>query len=96
MEIQELVMVIVSTLAGIISLILVLLQKKGIIKPTFIQVTNGFEFTSGGTILLFSTFIGGYILFKYSKIVSVLYVLFFAVVYFLIKIVGRNKKHERK
>ena len=92
MAIQELVMVIVSTLAGIISLILVLLQKKGIIKPTFIQVTNGYEFTSGGTILLFSTFIGGYILFKYSKIVSVLYVSLFAAVYFLIKIVGRNKK----
>lgn len=92
MEIQELIMVIVATLAGIISLILVLLQKKGIIKPTFIQVTNGFEFTSGGTILLFSTIIGGHILFKYSKIVSVLYVLLFAAVYFLIKIVGRNEK----
>ena len=92
MEIQELVMVIVSTLAGIISLILVLLQKKGIIKPTFIQVTNGYEFTSGGTILLFSTFIGGYILFKYSKIVSVLYVSLFAAVYFFIQTVGRNKK----
>ena len=92
MEIQELIMVIVATLAGIISLIFVLLQKKGIIKPTFIQVTNGFEFTSGGTILIFSTVIGGYILFKYSKIVSVLYVLLFAAVYFLIKIVGRNEK----
>lgn len=92
MEIQELIMVIVATLAGIISLILVLLQKKGIIKPILIQVTNGFEFTSGGTILLFSTVIGGYILFKYSKIVSILYVSLFAVVYFLIQIVGRNKK----
>lgn len=92
METQELVMVIVATLAGIISLIFVLLQKKGIIKPTFIQVTNGFEFTSGGTILLFSTIIGGHILFKYSNIVSVLYVLLFVGVYFLIQIVGRNKK----
>ena len=92
MELQELIMVIVATLAGIISLILVLLQKKGIIKPTFIQVTNGFEFTSGGTILLFSNVIGGYILFRYSKIVSVLYVSLFATVYFFIKIVGRNKK----
>lgn len=60
MEIQELIMVIVATLVGIISLILVLLQKRGIIKPTLIQVTNGFEFTSGGTILLFSTVIGVY------------------------------------
>ncbi|MBR3600959.1 MAG: hypothetical protein IKL49_01330 [Lachnospiraceae bacterium] len=92
MVIQELIMVIVASLAGIISLILVLLQKKGIIKPILIQVTNGFEFTSGGTILLFSTVIGGYILFKYSKIVSILYVSLFAVVYFLIQIVGRNKK----
>ena len=92
MEIQELIMVIVATLVGIISLILVLLQKKGIIKPMLIQVTNGFEFTSGGTILLFSTVIGGYILFKYSKIVSVLYVSLFAAFYFLIQIVGRNKK----
>lgn len=92
MEIQELIMVIVAALAGIISLILVWLQKKGIIKPTFIQVTNGFEFTSGGTVLLFSTIIGGYILFKYSKIVSVLYVLLFAGAYFLIQIVWRNKK----
>ena len=92
MEIQELIMVIVATLAGIISLILVLLQKKGIIKPILIQVTNGFEFTSGGTILLFSTVIGGYILFKYSKMVSVLYVSLFAAVYFLIQIVGKNKK----
>lgn len=92
METQELIMVILATLAGIISLILVSLQKKGILKSTFIQVTNGFEFTSGGTILLFSTIIGGHILFKYSKIVSVLYVLLFAAVYFLIKIVGRNEK----
>ena len=92
MEIQELIMVIVAALAGIIGLILVLLQKKGIIKPTFIQVTNGFEFASGGTVLLFSTIIGGYILFKYSKIVSVLYVSLFAGVYFLIQIVWRNKK----
>ena len=92
MEIQELIMVIVATLAGIISLIFVLLQKRGIINPMLIQVTNGFEFTSGGTILLFSTIIGGHILFKYSKIVSALYVLLFAAVYFLIKIVGKNKK----
>ena len=91
METQELIIVIVAALAGIISLILVLLQKKRIIKPTFIQVTNGFEFTSGGTVLLFSTIMGGYILFKYSKIVSILYVSLFAGVYFLIQIVWRNK-----
>ena len=92
MEIQELIIVVVAILAGIIGLIMTLLQKKGIIKPILIQVTNGFEFTSGGTILLFSTVIGGYILFKYSKIVSIMYVSLFAVVYFLIQIVGRNKK----
>lgn len=90
MEIQELIMVIVAALAGIISLILVLLQKKGIIKPIFIQVTNGFEFTSGGTVLLFSTIIGGYILFKYSKIMSFLYVSLFVGGYFLIQIVMKR------
>ena len=46
MEIQELIMVIVATLAGIISLILVLLQKRGIIKPTFIQVKSRIAITT--------------------------------------------------
>ena len=92
MEIQELIIVVVAILAGIIALILTLLQKKGIIKPVFIQVTNGVEFTSGGTILLFAIVIGGYILFKYSKIMSILYVALFVGVYIFIQIVWRNRK----
>lgn len=92
MEIQELIIVVVAILAGIIGLIMTLLQKKGIIKPVFIQVTNGFEFTSGGTILLFAIVVGGYILFKYSEIMSTLYIVLFAGVYIFIQIVWRNRK----
>lgn len=60
MELQDLIIVIFMTLCGIGALVLVLLQKKGIIKPVLTQNVNGPVFMSGGMILLFATAMGAY------------------------------------
>lgn len=85
MELQEVAILIIATLAAIGGLVLVLLQKKGIIKPILTQTRNGFNFISGGTILLFAIVIGACTLFHYSKIVSVLYVVLLTSIYIFIQ-----------
>ncbi len=92
MIISQVIILIVATISAIGGLVLVTLQKKGIIKPVLTQTTNGFDFTSGGTIALFATIVGTYILFGYSKLWAVLYVLLFGGYYILIQILTKDKK----
>ena len=85
MELQELIMICIVTLAGIGGLVLVVLQEKGRIKPIVIQETNGFNFVSGEIIVVFATIIGAYILFKYYKILAFAYIFIFGGGYVFIK-----------
>lgn len=92
MEFQELVIFIVAGISGIGGLILVILQKKGIVKPALTQTTTGFNFTSGGTITLFATAVGASILSNHDKILTILYIILFGGFYILIQILMRNKE----
>lgn len=92
MELQDLIIVIFMTLCGIGALVLVLLQKKGIIKQVLTQNVNEPDFMSGGKILLFATAMGAYTLFKYDKVLSILYVVLFFGIYILIQIIWRNRE----
>ena len=88
----QLIILIVATISAIGGLSIVILQKKGIMKPVSVQTSKGFDFKSGGSITFFSTIIGAYVLFGYSKLWAVLYVVMFTGYYILIQILTRNKK----
>lgn len=90
--IGQVIILIIATISAVGGLIIVTLQKKGIMKPVITQTSAGFDFKSGGSITFFSTVIGAYILFSYSKLWAVLYVVMFLGYYILIQILMRDKK----
>ena len=92
MMISQIIILIVATISAIGGLVLVVLQKKGIMKPVITQTSTGFDFKSGGSIIFFSTVIGAYILFSYSKLWAILYAVMFTGIYILIQILMREKK----
>lgn len=92
MMIGQIIILIVATISAIGGLLIVTLQKIGIIKPVLVQTSTGWDFKSGGSITFFSTIIGAYVLLSYSKLWAVLYTVMFIGCYILIQILMRNKK----
>ena len=89
---SQIIILVAATISAIGGLSIVILQKKGIMKAVLAPTLKGFDFKSGGSITFFSTIIGTYILFGYSKLWAVLYGVMFIGCYILIQILMRNKK----
>lgn len=91
METLDLITVIICSVFTLIGLLIVILQKKDIVRPVATQEYNTFHMVSGGTITFAGTIIGALMISKYSDIFSVLYVIIAVGLYIIIQEVFRRK-----
>ena len=91
MERLKLIMICFFSVVAIGGLILVILQKKGIVKPMFTCTANGARFVSGGTITFFATLAGMYMICEFSEIWAIVYAVLILVFYLVIQYAFRNK-----
>lgn len=84
MVIEEVITVIFCSIFAAVGLLLVLLEKKGVVKPVFRQTSMGFQFISGEAITLFAVLFGAVIIYSYSLIFAILYVLLFIGLYIMV------------
>ena len=87
MEQTDIIMLVIFSVLAIIGLLIVALQKKGVIHSRIIQTSDSFELISGGKSTFFMALLGASVLCKYSILLTVLYVIVFAGIYALIKLV---------
>lgn len=76
--------------ATVIGLIMVVLQKKEIIRPLTTQTITNIRFVSGGTITLVATMCGVLMIGDYSGLFAGLYVFVVAVIYIVIQVIFRK------
>ncbi len=87
MEQMDAIMLIAFSLLAVLSLLIVVLQKKGMIHSQIVQTSHSFDFISGGKITFLMVLLGAVVLCKYSILLTILYVIVFAGIYALIKLV---------
>lgn len=87
MEQTDIMMLVIFSVLAVIGLLIVALQKKGVIYSRIIQTSHSFDFVSGGKITFLMVLLGAAIFCKYSILLTVLYVIVFAGIYALIKLV---------
>lgn len=85
MEQTDFIMIVIFTIVAILGLIIVVLQKKGIVRPFLTQNAFDFSLVSGGKITLFALLLGAVVMGKYSICITILYLVVFASIYALIK-----------
>lgn len=90
MEAYQLYSVIAISAVAIVGLIMVILQKKGIIHP-LVPTSPGGNFMSGGLITLLTVLVGTEQLWNYSIPAAVAYAAAFAGAYVLIQIFVHEK-----
>lgn len=87
MEQTDIIMLVIFSVLAVIGLLIVALQKKGVIHSRIIQTSDSFELISGGKATFFMALLGASVLCKYSILLTVLYVIVFAGIYAVIKLV---------
>ncbi|MGF0033246.1 hypothetical protein ACQRBN_09795 [Bariatricus sp. SGI.154] len=90
MEQMDLIIIAFCSLVAVIGLLFVVLQKKGKIHPVLTVTPNGFNFTSGGTIVLLGAILGAVMIHKYSVPWMIFYLVIIAGIYALIQVIYRK------
>lgn len=87
MEQMDVIMLIAFSVLAVLSLLIVVLQKKGMIHSQIVQTSHSFDFISGGKVTFLMVLLGAIVLCEYSILLTILYVIVFAGTYALIKLV---------
>lgn len=73
METTDIILLIVFTLVSVVGLMIIVLQKKGKIRPAKKMQNNHMNITNGGAIMIVSGLLGMMIIAKYSMPLAFLY-----------------------
>lgn len=87
MDLIQLISLTFAALLSLMGLVLVVLQKLGIIRPLMTE----FHFASGGTVTLAGALFGSAILSSYSIPLMILYIAVILAVYLVIQLIFRHR-----
>ena len=84
-------LLIFATVLSVVGLVLVFLQKKGIVKSFTTVTQSGPDYVSVGKAFIVPVFLGVLLLYRYSLLWAVLYGAIFIMAYILIQVFGEIK-----
>lgn len=90
METLDIISIAFCTAFAVIGLVLIILQKKGIVKPVLTATAQGVDFISGGMILLMGTVFGTMLLSRFSTLYATLYAGVFLILYVVIQLLFKK------